>query len=206
MKTIGEVLKSARQSKKISIKGLEKTTKIKATFIEAIEKEKWQLLPPFPTVVGFVKSLAKSLEVNESLAVAVLRRDYPPRSLRIEPKPDVASRFSWSPKLTFILGIAGILVVVFGYLAFQYVRFISPPKLDVQSPKENQVISGGSVVVFGSTDSDAKITINNQPVLVNDDGGFSINFQISKETKEIDIISVNRSGKMTEIKRDIKIE
>lgn len=206
MKTIGQIIKDARTEKKYSIAYLEGITKIKSGFIDSIEKEKWEKLPPFPTVLGFVKSLSSPLGVDPKMSVAVLRRDYPPKKLSINPKPDVSSKFTWSPKLTFAIGVGAILAVIFGYLIFQYIHFISPPSLTVESPKEGQAVTGNSVTVFGETETDAKITVNDQPVLVDDNGNFSTAIGITKNTSEIDVIAVSRSGKATEIRRRIQVE
>jgi cytoskeletal protein RodZ len=206
MKTIGQIIAAARISKKLSFRKLEETTKIKSVFIKAVETEKWEALPSFPTVLGFVKSLSGALEVNEKMAIAVLKRDYPPRKININPKPDVSSRFVWSPKLTFAVGIGTVVLVVLGYLGFQYAKFISPPNLTIGSPKEDQIVNGDSVLVFGSTDPDAKITVNNQPVLTDADGKFSVSLEVVQTTKEIDIIAVSRSGKINEVKRKIEVQ
>lgn len=206
MKTIGQILKDARVSKSYSLMHLEGITKIKSGFIDSIEKEKWEALPPFPTVLGFVKSLANSLEVDPKMAVAVLKRDYPPQKIKIVPKPDVESKFVWSPKLTFIIGVSAILLILSGYLIFQYFHFISPPHLTIDSPKENQVITGKSVTVFGSTDSDTKIIVNDQPVMVSTDGKFSVNLNVVKETKEVVITASSRSGKVTTVSRKITVQ
>jgi cytoskeletal protein RodZ len=206
MKTIGNILKDARVSKSYSLYHVEDVTKIKAGFIDAIEKEKWEDLPTFPTVLGFVKSLAGTLSVDEKFATAVLKRDYPPKKLRIAPKPDVGKKFVWSPKLTFTLGVSAILLTLFGYLIFQYIHFISPPRLSVDSPKESQVVMGSSVAVFGSTDTDAKITVNNQPVLISDDGKFSVSLDVVKTTREIVVSASSRSGKVTTVSRKITVQ
>jgi cytoskeletal protein RodZ len=206
MKTVGQTLKDARIAKSYSLMHLEGMTKIKSGFIDSIEKEKWEALPPFPTVLGFVKNLSTALEIDPNLAVAVLKRDYPPKKLKINPKPDVSAKFAWSPKLTFVVGVLVILLMLFGYLIFQYIHFISPPRLNVDSPKENQVVVGDSVTVFGSTDGDAKIIVNNQPVEVSDDGKFSVNLNVVKETKEIVIAASSRSGKVTTVRRTINVQ
>jgi len=205
MKTIGQVLENARKEKKISLQELEETTKIKESFIESIEKEKWDDLPPFPTVLGFVKSISSALGIDEKMAVAVFKRDYPPKKLSINPKPDLSEKPSWNPKLAFILGISFVIILILGYLGFQYKRFVSPPTLSVQSPVEGQVVNMGSVLVFGSTDTDAKITVNNQPVLVGDDGKFTVNIEVSAETKEITVTAQSRSGKVTTVSRKIEV-
>ena len=196
----------ARARKRLSLKKLEEITKIKSVFIEAIEKERWQSLPAFPTVLGFVKSISAPLGLNEKMTIAVLKRDYPPRKLNINPKPDAVSRFSWSPKLTFAVGIVLVVIAILGYLGFQYTRFLSPPDLTIDSPKENQIVTGSSVLVFGSTDSDAKITVDDQPVLVDQDGKFSVSIGVSNTTKEIVIDAISRSGKERVISRKITVE
>lgn len=206
MKTVGEMLKDARVSKNYSLKNLEDETKIRSSFIDAIEKENWNALPAFTTVLGFVKSLSSPLDLDEKLTAAVLKRDYPPKKLTINPKPDVINKFIWSPKITFLAGIALVLMALFGYLGFQYYRFISPPGITIESPKDNQIVTGDSVLVFGSTDTDVKITVNNQPVLVGDDGHFSTSIPVGPETKEIVIVGTNRSGKSTTIQRTILVQ
>ena len=206
MKKISEILKDARIDKKFSLIHLENITKIKISFIEAIEKEDWDALPPFPTVLGFVKSLATALSIDENMAVAVLKRDYPPKNLRISPSPDVANKFVWSPKLTFALGVGIILIILLGYLGIQYIHFISPPRLLIESPKEDQMITTGNVDVFGKTDSDAKVIINSQPVEVSLDGKFNVSLEVVPETREIVITASSRSGKITEVRRTINVQ
>ena len=206
MNTIGQIIKFARVKKKLSFRKLEEATKIRASFIKSIEEENWNVLPTFTTVLGFVKSLSTTLGVDQNMAVAVLKRDYPPKKLNISPKPDAFSRFTWSPKLTFAIGTVFVILVILGYIGFQYAKFISPPDLNVDSPKENQTVDGNSVLVFGSTDQDVKITVNNQPVLVDADGKFSVNLGVTETTREIDIIATSRSGKERIISRKITVQ
>jgi len=200
------VLREGRAKKRYSLAHLEELTKIKKDFIEGLEKEDWASLPEFPVLVGFVKSVSKFLDIDERGTVALLRRDYPPKKLSINPKPDVANRFVWSPKLTFIAGAIVIIAILLGYLGFQYVRFISPPPLDVSTPQENQIAKERTLKVIGKTSSDAVVKVNNQPVLVNDEGGFEAEIGIFEGTTEITIQAVSRAGKETILRRKIKPE
>src|SRR5690554_2998663 len=127
MKTIGKLISQTRESKNISIEQLEEKTKIKTGFLKALEDQEWSKLPEFPVVLGFVKNVAGALDIEEKQAVAFLRRDYPPQKLPINPKPDVEKRFSWTPRLTFILGAGLFFMSLMGYLIYQYVSFTRPP-------------------------------------------------------------------------------
>lgn len=184
---------------------MENITRIRKDFIEALENEEWEALPAFPTILGFAKSLASPLDIPENSVVAVLKRDYPPKKLYINPKPDISSKFVWSPKLTFIIGAGITLSIIFGYLIFQYARFTFPPKITIETPKDGDTIKGKSVKVIGSTETDAKILINNQPVLVGDDGKFTIDLGVTKDTKEIVVKSISRSGKESTVRRTIDV-
>lgn len=205
MKTIGQIIKDARNNKRYSYQELENITKIKTCFIEAIENENWQLLPSFSTVLGFVKSLSSALGLDEKTSAAIFKRDYPPKKININPKPDVSSKPAWNPKTAFVLGIVLVAVLVLGYLGFQYKRFLSPPALTVMSPAQGQVITERSVLVFGSTDPDAKITVDNQPVLVDSDGKFSTNISVADDTSEVIVTAQSRNGKITTVSRKINV-
>jgi len=206
MKTIGSLLKDARVRKRFSLAKLEAETKIKKDFIKAVEEENWQALPDYPVVVGFVKNVANFLGVKERSAVALLRRDYPPQKLSINPKPDVSRQFIWSPKLTFLVGVGVVIALILGYLGFQYAGFISPPALSLTQPQDGQVVSGPRVTVSGKTNPEATVKANNQPILINQDGSFTAEVEIFKGTSEIVVTATSRSGKETTLRRNIKPE
>lgn len=203
MKTIGKALKDARIKKKYSLSAVEDSTKIKKVFIEALEKEDWEALPEFPVVAGFVKNISAYLEIDQQSLMALLRRDYPPKSLPVNPKPDVGREFHWSPKLTFVVGVAIFITLILGYLGFQYIEYVSPPELSLQTPVEGQLVENREIIVSGKTDPEATVKVNNQTVLVDDKGDFTIELEISEKTSEIEVVATARSGKTSGIKRTI---
>jgi len=206
MKNVGEYLKEVREQLGISLENLEKETKIKKIFIEAIEEGHWEDLPDYAVTSGFVKNIASYLEEDPMKVLAMFRRDYPPQNLPINPKPDVSKTFTWGPKLTFLLGIGFVILVLISYLTFQYISFIKSPSLDVFNPKENDVIKNTLLTVNGKTDAEATIVVNNQLVLVGDDGKFNTEIEVVKETSEVNVVAKSRAGKETYVTRKIKVE
>ena len=206
MRTIGQALKEARVRKRYSLAFLAELTKIKKDFIENLEKEDWEVLPESPVLTGFVKNIAKFLNIDERGTVALLRRDYPPKKLSINPNPDIADKFVWSPRLTFLVGAVTIITIVLGYLGFQYTRFVSPPPLIVNRPKEDEVVRERALRVWGKTSSDSTVKVNNQPVLVSDEGEFVAEIEIFEGTSEIVVQATSRAGKETVVRRKIKPE
>lgn len=206
MNTVGQILKEARLKKDISLIKLSNLTKIKREFIVMIEKNDWDNLPEFPVVSGFVKNIANSLGLSVDNTNAILRRDYPPKKLIINPKPDVASKFSWSPKLTFAVGVVILILLVLGYLGFEYRKFIMPPELEIINPKNNEIVLNSKVKVSGKTTTDVSLTINNQPIILDQEGGFTTELEITKETKTLTFKAISRSGKVTEKTVTISVE
>ncbi len=205
MNTIGKILKDARQSKNITLSRLENITKIKKDFLIKIENEDWDKLPEFTVVSGFVKNIANSLDLSVENINAILRRDYPPKKISINPKPDVVNKFTWSPKLTFALGIITLVLLVLGYLGVEYKKFVTPPELTIISPKENQQVLQGNLMVEGKTSTDVILTVNNQLITLDQDGNFKSKIEISMETKSLIFKAISRSGKETVVDRKILI-
>jgi cytoskeletal protein RodZ len=206
MNTVGKILKEARLSKNISLSSLENLTKIKKEFIQKIEEEDWNNLPEFPVVSGFAKNIASTLELSENNLNAVLRRDYPPKKLTINPKPDIQNKFFWSPKITFGVGVAIIIIAVLAYLGVEYQKFLKPPELVVTSPKVNESVFNNKVKVSGETTTDVSLMVNNQPISLDQDGMFITEIAVTKDTKELKFVATSRSGKTTEKVININVE
>lgn len=206
MHSVGQVLKEARFRKKYSLNKLENVTRIKREFIDAIEKSEWFRLPEFPVVRGFVRSLAGALDVEPEQTAALLRRDYPPKELSINPKPDVSKKFIWSPKFTFFLA-SGVLVVTFlSYLGYQYYKFLRPPVLMVDTPYQDELIKSSEVKVAGRTDIDAAVKVNNQQAFIDANGNFETEIRLVKGENEIVVKATSRASKETTLSRKIKAE
>lgn len=206
MDTIGHILQEARLSKNMSLKKLEYLTKIKSSYIHLIEINDWEKLPDFPVVSGFVKNISSLLGVPVNKALAILKRDYLPKKLMINPMPDVVKKFVWSPKITFIVAVGGLFILVVGYLLAEFIRFSKSPELIVIHPSENEIVHNTKIKVEGKTTTDAVLTVNNQPITLDQDGKFITEIEINQDTKEIKFIATSRSGKKTEIIRQIKVE
>lgn len=208
MRTAGNLIRETRLKNNLSKSQLGEMTHIKTSFIEAIENSDWDKLPEPSVVIGFVKSISHFLDIDEGHVLALLRREYNPIPKNEKQKSknkEINKKFIWGPKFTFLALIVIILVIILGYLGFQYKKFNSPPKLTINEPVQNQIVKD-KVTVNGQTDPDTTIEINNQPVIVESDGTFTAQIEVSSETKELKIIAKSRSGKETIISRTIEVK
>ena len=118
----------------------------------------------------------------------------------------MGSKFVWSPKLTFVVGISFLLILVLGYLGFEYIKFIKPPGLIILTPVENEKVLQTKIKIEGKSVTDATLTVNNQLIIIDQDGKFKSEIEITKDTKELIFIVVSRSGKKTEKVIKIAVE
>lgn len=207
MTNVGTVFKQVRRQKELTLNEVEEQTKIKAEFVGAIEKISWNKLPEYAVVAGFVKNLATFYGLDRSKMLALLRRDYPPKDLPINPQPDLEDRkIVWQPRFTFFIGVFLIILVVVGYLGYQYYLFTRPPRLEIFVPNENQIVYLESLTVTGKTTQDSSVKVNNQPALVGSDGTFKAEILVDENTQSVEIKAVSRSGKETVEIRNIQVE
>lgn len=192
------MLKNAREEKGLDLSHVAQTTKVKEKFLIALEESYWAGLPNFPIAAGFVKSYAQYVGVDTNLALALLRRDFTStgvKELKSQEIP-VNGRFVWTPKATIAASILGMLLLVGGYLFRQYLLFVAPPSLSVQTKAE-----GKKILVSGKTLSSATVEVNRHPVLLDKDGDFSIAIDKGELGEKVEVKAISRSGKSTVVEK-----
>lgn len=201
--TLGEKLKKLRNDRRISLNEVSKHTRIQIKYLEYVESGNYDKLPADVYVMGFLRNYAEFLGADEGALLKLYKKERGIKNnlekgkpSRID-KPDSVdiSFFSVTPRvitiaLIIIFALAGVV-----YLYREIGSFAENPRLAILSPQNNLAIEGNIVVVEGITDRDARLTINNQPVLVGDDGRFKENINLQSGTNSIHIKSVNRFEK-----------
>lgn len=202
-KTLGEKLRSIRNERRISLGEISRYTRIQVKYLEYLEEGAYDKLPADVYVKGFLRGFAEFFGMDEKTLIRLyekekgiktnLEKKEEERSAKREPIN--ISPFLITPKIISI--VAGV-VLVFGgffYLYKEIGAFTNMPKLVILNPEQNSVEDGNSVTVEGVTDKDAKLFINNQPILVSDEGTFSEKLALQFGTNTITIKAVNRFDK-----------
>lgn len=202
MKTVGQMLRDAREEKKLTLVDIERGTKIRLKFLSAIESDEFTIMPSQSYVKGFVKNYSEYVGLNSKTVLAFYRRQTvdAPKS-HLLPKgmeaPLNRSAFQLTPG-KFIFIIVSILVTVFLlYLFTQYQTLQKPPTLLIDSPVNQEVFSDTRVDVLGKTDPDATVTINGVSVLVRPDGKFFDQIRVEPGINTLTITASSRLGKTT---------
>lgn len=208
MTTVGEILKNKRLEKKLNLIDVEKATKVRSKFLEAIEKNDFGSLPPATFTRGFIKNYATFLGLPPEEILAFYRRQVNLDKEKILPgEPQkISQKLTVTPALITTVGIVLLLLVFFGYLFRQYIMYAGTPSLQVNSPADYVIMKSTPVEVSGRTDPDTVLTINDQDVVVNEKGEFLVKIDLAPGLNTFNIVSVNKFQKETKIVRHVRLE
>lgn len=190
MKTVGQIIRGARQKRGLSLDQLSSLTKIDSKYITALEEDEYSKLPSETFAKGFIRNLSQRLDLNPNELVAIFRRDY-----RLPEQTSVSKRHrrlvlsdNLTQLLPFVLG--GVVFLV--YLIFQFRVIVTPPKLQISRP-ENSAVLVSPVEIEGDTSNDATIYINEETKVKPDTSGhFLARVNLPLGETIIEIKTVNR--------------
>lgn len=203
--TLGERLNKLRSEKRITLGEVSRSTKIQMKYLEYLESGRYEKLPADVYVKGFLRSYSQYLGADENYLIKLYERerDIHKNVKREEPKKSLIKPIKFSslvitPKIMII-----VLVVFFAGLGFFYLYrelsiFISKPRLVVFEPTDNFSTEEKKIKVEGITEKDAKLYINGQQLVVNEEGKFIEELFLQPGLNTITIKSINRFEKESE--------
>lgn len=210
MKTVGDLLKNARQKRDLTLDQIAAYTKISKKYLIAIEDNDFHQLPSAAFSKGFLKTYADIVGLDPKTILAIFRRDFDqdnqgkiiPRSLLNPVKPAPAGLTPH--RLSLILIIIGSLLIA-GFFLIQIINFSSKPQLTLNEPAEKAILVS-PIVVRGQTSPQAVVTVNNKNVIVSPTGDFTTQINLTPGEHTLIISAENRNNQKTIIERSVYIE
>jgi cytoskeletal protein RodZ len=203
--TLGERLNKVRSEKRIPLNEASKSTKIQQKYLEYLETGRYDKLPADVYVKGFLRSYGQYLGLDEKLLIRLYEREKEIHKnvQKEEPQKKAFSPIKFSNLVITPKFMVAILIVFFIGLGFFYLyrelsTFISSPRLIIMEPIDNFVTEEKTVKVEGETEKDSKLYLNNQQIIVDENGKFSENLILQPGLNTINIRSVNRFDKSSE--------
>lgn len=142
MSRIGETLREAREAKNLTLRDVEAATKIRLKYLEALENEDYSQLPGRVYTIGFLRSYAKFLELDDYALIAEFKASSKSQESAQAPTPDpVETEKSKviSPKLIKIVGFALVFVLMVS------ISIIYQNRQNNSGPLENQFPSSAGI-------------------------------------------------------------
>jgi transcriptional regulator with XRE-family HTH domain len=206
MLSVGSLLKQERLKKNLPLTQVEKETKIRRKFLEAIENNDWTIFSSKIYITGLLKNYARYLGLDHNKIIAFFRRDYEKREDLNFTKG--IAQANLKPETRKIL--YGLLTIVFTlffvYFAFQVKLYLSPPKVSIVSPKESTFRGIDRITIVGKTEKEASINIFGEQVFGNKDGQFTYDYPLKKGKNTLVIKVTGANGKQTTLTKDYTLE
>lgn len=205
----GERLYEERVKRGLTLEEVSKATKIRSSFLFAIEKGEYKKLPSGTYAHGFVRNYARFLGLPENELLALFKREYdeekfqkvlPDGLLRKDDFPLKRIKFAQTFKVLLLIFIALI-----AYIIFQYRSAIFNPSLNVVKPVDGEIIKTQEVTVVGKTDPNSTVFINNETASLDKDGNFKKTINVFPGRAKITIKAVNNFNKTTILERQIEV-
>lgn len=201
--TLGEKLRDLRNEKRMSLGEVSRATRIQTKYLEYLEAGEYGKLPVDVYVKGFLRGYAQFLGVDDSILMRLYEKEKGIKHNlekvsyhKTEKKEKInISPFLVTPKVLVFFVFSFLFFGGIFYLYKEIDAFANTPKLVIINPVQNSSEDDNSVVVEGITDKDARVFINNQPILVSDEGRFSESLALQFGTNTISIKAVNRFEK-----------
>lgn len=187
------LLKNTRLDKEWELSDISRKLKVSVKYLEALENGEVVCYPQEPYCSLIIKDYADYLGLNGKDVLSLFRRDFEQKN---KVKNSIKNSFSFTPKTTFTLSIILILVLFIFYLISEYYKFHLPPKLKVNWPLE-ATVSASTVEINGVTDPESTIRINDDLIMVDNDGTFQKKIQLSTGENLVIIQSKSSNGKTT---------
>ncbi|OGI16213.1 MAG: hypothetical protein A3E38_02605 [Candidatus Moranbacteria bacterium RIFCSPHIGHO2_12_FULL_54_9] len=201
--TLGEKLKKLRGDFRMSLAEISKVTKIQVKYLEYLENGQYDKLPADVYVRGFLRSYARYLNIDEQAFIKLYERERniqanlsqsaPKKTFNVK-NIDISSLVV-TPRSVVIAMMCLLVGGAFLYLYREFQAFAGAPRLVILSPASGTTVETGDIVVEGKTDKGARVSINNQPVFVGNEGEFSGKLILQPGLNTVTVVSINRFDK-----------
>ncbi len=216
--SLGELFSKRRAELDVTIKSAEKATKIRSSYLEAIEEGRYENLPDNIYTQGYVKNYADFLGFDTAPLLNLYKKErrafeqqraggkekaQRPQSLGLQPLD--SPRFVITPRSLFVvLGVA-LVGLVIGYIALQLSVLSAPPKLTIDNADGARTTV--SVVYFsGRVDESADLFINDAQVTTGADGSFRQKVTLVDGPNQVKITARSRFGKTASVTRTVNAD
>ncbi len=138
---IGERLRNAREARGYSLDAMERLTKVRTTYLRALEDERFDLLPERIYVRGFLRTYAVALGFNPQELLEIYDRAFVEplgpivgdRAVEIPIRP-AAPRSRFRRLLVFAVTALGLVLIFLAYVGVQQVRDFNQPVPPARPP------------------------------------------------------------------------
>lgn len=202
--TLGEKLAKVRKDRRLSLNEVSRLTGVQTKYVEFLERGEFEKMPADVYVRGFLRSYADSFQMEEESLLRLYEKEKGiKKNLKKEKtfkktKPLEISSFVLTPAKISVLAVFILVSLGLFFLYREVGNFAESPRLVILTPQDNEMTKNNVISVEGVTDKDATVFLNNQAILVDDEGKFKENLTLRDGVNYINIKSVSKFEKTAE--------
>lgn len=203
--TLGEKLKSARESMKMALWQASRKTRIPPKHLRHLEQGNYKELPADIYIAAYLKKYAEVLNLDTQ---EILEQFKTEKGITADlPKSKKASKpfLLITPKRLGLVGGIIIIALIFGYFWHQISYLINPPSIKIIQPISDFTTQEKSIEISGQTDSDVYLTVNGKEVYVDNRGYFQSVISLEMGLNILKIEVKDRFGKTNTVVRRIMV-
>lgn len=184
---LGTKLSDVRKAKNFGLDHVSKAINIPLKYIEALEAEEWNKLPGEIYIKIFLKTYCEFLGLNYKLCFRQYQKQNPKLVLKKKRKKNIHNFIT--PKRFKIFVFVLVFSIFMVYVYYRVSEYIRPPELNIIYPSENFTTSENIIKIEGQTESESIVSINNEDISVNEEGGFYLDVKLKYGLNRFEIIS-----------------
>lgn len=203
--TLGQVFRRYREEASLKIEQVEKDTKISQRMLQAIENDKYDILPEDLYARNIIKAYADylSLDYNKLLNLYKQGRGEIKDKKIIEGKKN---KIYITPQIFRFIIISLIILALVIYLGFQINNIFMAPQLEVFQPDKNITTTQNFIEIKGKTEKEARVFINDKEIYIDSNGEFKATLDLQKGLNTIKIAAVKKHSKENVIYREVLVQ
>jgi DNA-binding XRE family transcriptional regulator len=200
--SLGALFTASREEARISIDKAAEILRVPSQTLLALEAGEYEKLPPDAFLRGIISKYADFLKLDKLECIAKYENDISfsasimrSGSADILPKNRFSSKPIWwalgAKELAYAAAVAG-----FMYLVWQFIGFLQPPSIQIDSPPDRfTVTSTNHLVISGTVRGTRRLTINTERVSSDNQGKFRNIVELKEGENIIEVLAEDRHNR-----------
>lgn len=202
---LGATLRQTREKKHLSLNAVSQALTVPEHYLRALEDGDVTVFPAEVYAWGSYQKYAQYLGLSDHKDRQAFLRALS-HSREVVPLKVHRPRSWMSHMLTghlfIMMGVAFIAVLIGTYVIWQVQSFLQVPSIEILEPKV-AVVDHDKIILHGRVDDEAQLTINDEKILLNDDGTFTNTLYLHPGVNPVRLEATNAAGRTHLVERNL---
>ncbi|PIR06597.1 MAG: hypothetical protein COV55_03680 [Candidatus Komeilibacteria bacterium CG11_big_fil_rev_8_21_14_0_20_36_20] len=202
--TLADKLRKARLDKNVSLEEVQSAIKVQTRYLDILENGQYDQLPGDIYTKAWIKLYADFLDLpsSELLADYNIEKNISHKIKKFENQEPNTKKYRFSflrPRYLKIFIIILVVASLLGYLGFELINIVAPPKIIILEPTNNLKTTESSISIVGSTEAEVQLTINDETIVLDDQGNFNQSINLAVGLNNLQISAKKKHSRTREL-------